>query len=224
MWDTQAWQQVLQLDTPLSVIAFAPDSRTLAVAQNKIITLHDLFSSTKPFSFDTPQQPQSMTFSPNGEILATSIRGEIAFWNVADGSKTRSLAVPDGTQPDNLTFSPDGRHLVAKNTITRTSVYVWPLANQAFPLKLTTSDDPHSRWVFAPDSSTLAIGLDEERIGRSKAKGRVELWTLDPAPTLYKTLTTRGLYRDPNPLAFSSDGSLLAVAGRYEIYVFEVRE
>lgn len=224
VWDTQDWQVALQVDQSLSRIAFSPDSRTLAgVDENGIIHLWDLVSGTEQFSFDTLQRPKSMAFAPDGKELATAVGSDIFFWNVTDGSQTRSLVGPTNAYLEKLTFSPDGRHLVVQDTGKCDCVYIWQSSGQSPPIALTAASDRHSRWTFSPDGRMLAIGLDEGDSGLLARKGRVELWTLDPVPTLYKTITIRGLDYDPNPLVFSSDGGLLAVAGSSETYVFRVR-
>ncbi len=223
VWDTQDWQSVLQLEAS-SLLAFSPDNPTrAAIAQDTMISLWSLDSATRQFSFSIPQKPQAIVLEPGGSEVAIAVGNEISFWNISNGSPTRSFTTPESTSLNRLAFSPDGRYLAAQDKDMQRSIYVWPMWEQAMPLKFPTSENLYrTQWAFSPDSSMLAIGSGENIMDHHKARGQVELWMLGHKPTLYKTMTIRDMRYDQPSLVFSSDSTLLAVADAFETSIFRV--
>jgi len=104
-------------------------------------------------------QVYGLTFSPNGEFLATASYGENAtrLWSTASGELIAAL---DGIAPE---FSPDGQVLM---TVSNKTVKLWSSTGK---LKLTLSghDGNITAATFSPDGTQLATGSED---------GTVKVW------------------------------------------------
>ncbi len=90
------------------LMAFSPDSQTLATAEGNAVCLWNVATAkAKPPSVP-PLRPSNVTFSPDGKTLAGVAKDEIRLWDAATGKDLRRL------QPgwvDCLAYSPDGKTL-----------------------------------------------------------------------------------------------------------------
>ncbi len=92
-------------------LAFAPDSRVLAVAQeDTTISLWDVPGRQKIRTLDKHTKPATrLAFSPDGATLASaSSEGTIVLWDHANGSPRRSIDA-HAKEIHSLAFSPDGQ-------------------------------------------------------------------------------------------------------------------
>jgi WD40 repeat protein len=144
-----------------------------------------------------PAQVQSVTFSPNGAILASSSMEEVRLWNAQDGQPLQTLHVPGGWVTD-AAFSPDGSLLATFSGDGQ--VRLWR-ASDGSPIEVQMSS-PEAGWegalAFSPDGSTLALGTHLS----------VLVWKI-PEGSLMQTLSLSAPVVATS-VAFSPDGSLLA--------------
>jgi len=151
----------------------------------------------------------SMTFSPDGKILASagSFDRAVFLWDVDINSPTfeKPLVKPILGHTDSVesvAFSPDGK-TIASGSWDKT-IRLWNVKNgQPIGEPLTG----HTNWVtsvaFSPDGRTLASGSLQE----------IRLWDIDPnSPTYKKPLgqPLSGPSNWVNNLLFSPDGEVLA--------------
>jgi WD40 repeat protein len=142
----------------------------------------------------------SVSFSPNGKLLATSdTDGEIHVWQVVDAQPLVTFkGHTDWVQ--SIVFSPDGQILASGSG--DSTIRLWDV-NTGCCLKILQG---HEDWiwsiVFSPDGQTLASGSADKTI---------KLWDIVTGQCL-KTLEghTDWVYS----VAFSSDGQILASASQ----------
>ena len=118
----------------------------------------------------------SVSFSPNGELIATSSRtGTVKLWN-KHGQKLKSLK----GESDNvssisfISFSPDSRMIAAASK--DGTVKLWDIESEEFKILRG-----HSDWVysvsFSPDGETIASGSKDNTVRLWNREGK-ELKTL----------------------------------------------
>ncbi|WND23064.1 hypothetical protein RI060_39525 [Streptomyces janthinus] len=155
---------------PVRTLAFAPDSRTLAVAHvrtghEQVKLLDAATGRTQRTIKPSAGSLLSLAFSPDGHTLATtgSPKGAVKTWNARTGQLQDSFSVSG--EVGALAFSSDGRTLAASN---ERGVHLWDLATSQIRRTLPTRS-PAAAVTFGPDGRTLAIS----------AGSSVEVWNVD---------------------------------------------
>jgi WD40 repeat protein len=118
LWDVATWQHVATLRSrtdEILCLAFAPDSRTLAVGEAEgTLRLWDVNRKQEIGSRKThASHIESVTFSPDGRRLASSGTDSLVkLWDVALLQEVVGLSGHDGPV-NSLAFSPDGNMLAS---------------------------------------------------------------------------------------------------------------
>jgi WD40 repeat protein len=162
-------------------IAFSPDSKTLALAADRGVTLWDVddgrvidqLRAHKDFVFGA-------AFSPDGTKLATASRdGAVILWDVAE---RRQIGVPmlRRTTVYSVAFSPDGKTLAAAGD--DHLVQLWDVATHR-PLGAPVAGHKGTVFgvAFSPDGRTLASGSID---------GDVRVWRNYPLESAVNRLCT----------------------------------
>jgi len=182
---------------PPRLLAFSPDSSTLACSTLDSLIMWDMEKQRK--RFERKIAALSMAFSPNGATLVVSGR-EIAFLDARTGEQTATLkGHRDGTT--GIAFSPDGRLLATGGM--DGMVRVGDLTTKK--LVRTLEHQAQVRGVaFSPDGETVATVA----WGEPQAPRGIYLWNVRTGNkiNMMKCQTEKNL-------AFSPDGLVLAVDG-----------
>jgi WD40 repeat protein/serine/threonine protein kinase len=104
-------------------LVFSPDGKLLAVARKEDVWVHRVADGKLIYSIDAKTKPrsESVTFSPDGTLIATSGGGgTVRIWRASDGQELRILSDRDILR--SLLFSPDGSKLVA---VGASGIMVW---------------------------------------------------------------------------------------------------
>src|SRR5207245_2562326 len=143
--------------------AFAPDSKTLAIASaDGTASLWDAATGQLRAALNDAQEP--FAFSPDSKTLATFMGLDdngnsigVQLWDAASGQLKSMLRGAGGP----LAFSPEGRTLATEGDAH--TVWLWDVASRQ--IKTTFDYDPENyiaslhRIAFSPDGRTLAIGV-----------------------------------------------------------------
>ena len=189
---------------PVSTIAVSPDSRALACAcYGGSVRMWDLPTQVEVLSLGTTGKlPTTMTFSPDGKMLAWGTHGlpgltegEVHLLDVSSGQLSAMVpSVP--TYLSFLAFSPDGTKLLASCHNLGFSV-IWTLPGGKESRRL----DDLTCALFSPDSKLVA-GIDR--------KGGLALCNTASGSQRF---TLRGYTAPIGWLDFSPDGTTLASGG-----------
>ncbi|HEV2971475.1 MAG TPA: M56 family metallopeptidase, partial [Pirellulales bacterium] len=166
---------------PVWAFVFSPDGATVAVVNGnhdfKKVYLFDAVKRQIVRTFGAPGGEdwgeRSLTFSPDGKMLATSIShgsagGGVALWDVSSGRLVRRLQGLFGDAYF-LTFSPNGRQLAASCEWNST-MCVWNLdTGEPLVSQLAAHVQPPNSIRFLPDDQRLVTAGDD---------GTIRIWNL----------------------------------------------
>ncbi len=160
--------------------------------------------------------PGAAAFSPDGQILASSGGYQsVRLWSVRDGQLVRAIKLGDQDElPTHLVFSPDGHYLAGsgdeyrdQHTVSHTSVEVWDVTNGQ---QVRFLDSMGSAIAFAPNGFQLVSG---------RGDGKVFLYDLRTGQTAWTATVGNAV----QAVAFSPDGSLLAVDGGGTVQILDAQ-
>ncbi|MCX5257815.1 helix-turn-helix domain-containing protein [Streptomyces canus] len=207
----------IEVGYALPLMAFSPDGKTLAygvsapgrVAWTQSLTLWDLALGRLRTRLDlAPSSPgmaaARIALGPGGRTLV-AVRQQFEGWNseVWDTASRRRTAVLGDVDPTALALRPDGRLLVGGDHLAR-------LPSGPVTARQLSLGEEIEAVAFSADGSRVAVG---------DASGRVALWDgslshrLGVLPSLFLVTSATGSPQVVSALAFSPDGSTLAVAG-----------
>ncbi len=190
-------------------IALAPGGRLVAAWWGEVVYLCDTQSGTERARLLVGRSGQNqLAFSPDGKLLATGIslggQNRIRIWDVAAGNERLALKQPGFV--DSLVFSGDGRRLATCNN---DGLHVW---NTITGAELCQARSERDAIALSPDGKVLASAA---------SNGTITLWD---AATLQKQAILKPARMSWNPtrLCYSPDGTVLVLAGRNDLVVWDV--
>lgn len=149
----------------------------------------------------------SVSFSPDGRILASDGGGSIILWDVKSGRQIRTF---DGDSP--VAFAPDGRTFAA--TSDKKNIKLWDIMNGKEVRTFKGHTSEVKSLAFNPDGTILASGgsdttfdTDGKRVEGGSSDTTVRLWDVQSGSV---THILRGHTADVGCLEFSDDGTILA--------------
>jgi WD40 repeat protein len=175
-------------------VTFSPDGQTLATWSEDGVRLWRVSDGTLLRTLEA-SQVTSMSFSPDGQILATGGWDEsfVRLWRVSDGTLLRTL---EGSGRC-VTFSPDGQ-MLASGSRDENIVRLWRVSDGTLLQELEGHKHPVASVAFSPDGQTLASGSSDLY---------VHLWRVSDGALLHKLF---GHSNSVLSVAFSPDGGTLA--------------
>ena len=208
----------------INEIAYSPDSTRLAVASSIGIWMYDTQTGEALDLLAPNTGVNSMSFSPDGQILATVNGGfRVHLRHATTGERLQTIRGVRRNRylfmPDNVVFSPDGNTLAvgcSDNSVFLSDVNTGKQLHTLIESGYGNGIKPSIS--FSPDGKILAshiwVYVDE------KAKRYLFLWDVNTGETLLQILT--GDTRTVSSISFSPDGSTLASGSGDEIRFWDV--
>ena len=192
-------------------ITYSPDGTQFAVAGSVGIWLYDVRSGEELDLFTTHIYVVSVSFSPDGSLLASGAggaEGTVHLWDVATG-QLKAVLEGHTKSVESVSFSPDGSLLVSGSR--DGTVRLWDVATGQLKTVLEANREFYSV-SFSPDGQTLASG----------GSGNNSLCLWDVATGQPKTIL-EGYKSYVKSVSFSPDGAILA-SGGYDrtVYLWDV--
>ena len=202
-----------------AAVAFSPDGKRLASISRGLarggrsvpgeVLIWDLSSGQPVLTLpgrterDGESGLANVTFSPDGQRLATSEGRIVRFWTAATGQEILTPRSLEGFVT-HMAYSPDGKRLAAAGQ--DGSVTIWDTATGEACLTLRGSTGTVRGLTFSPDGRRLVTAAGGTNKGGERLYNEVKLWD---ALTGQEILTLRG--RRPSIPAWRSiaaDGGL----------------
>lgn len=220
LWNLEDGQLLRSWNASAEQLAFAPNSKTLATANQAEIVLWSVTGEKQKTLAGPAMGARSLQFSPNGKTLVIGGSrklglGELWAWDLAANTNT-VMPLPDANGIDALAFSPDSTLLAAPKSNglfeKLPEIGIWEVASLR-PIS-TLRDEGAKGWIngltFSPDGKTLVSAHSGREIIAWDAKAG----TIQSVLIAYKP--TNGPPNNARNVAFSSDGqSLLITANKW---------
>jgi WD40 repeat protein len=205
--------------TAVTSLTYSPDGRAVAStgAGNEVIVWDPLTARPAQVLTAPTEQVQTVAFSPDGTTLYTSsLGGVLLAWDLTgDRSFGRRFAIGRGSPccrtvlppAPPLAVSPDGSTFAVRLGTSTVGLFSARTLQQRASFTIGPKGTMITALAWSPTQPVLAVA------GYS---GLVQLWRVDGAPRLARSLT--GLYLVPGApeaiqaLTFSPDGQLLAAS------------
>ncbi len=227
LWDVETREEISTLkghNETVSSLSFSSDGRILAAGGDKNIHLWDIKTKEKiltlkgnyEYSGDYNRWTQhfrSVSFSPNGKILASGgYNKNILLWDVEKGKEIGTLKGHNETV-SSLSFSPDGKILASGSngdvTIEQPQGEIFIPSSGKIKLwnveiekaTKTIYKTPGIFISFISNAKALAVNLNK----------RIEVWDVDTGEQI-KIISTLNIFGGHSVINFSPDGRFLARA------------
>jgi len=219
LWDVASGQEIQTWtghDDIVWNVAFSPDGGMLASASSDgTAKIWDWRKGDLLKSLEFPSEMVSVSFSPDGQILAVGGVDEpvnqirnAAIWTYRVGSWEPLVKYPEYWNITSMAYSPNGDVLVGGGTSRNVQVWRTGDSNPIFTLN-------HAHQVgkaaVSPDGSVVATSTCETVTNVDCTDGAIWLWDL-PTGRLLKKLT--GFPEIVVDVVFTPDGSTLIAASR----------
>ena len=210
----------------INEIAYSPDSMRLAAASSIGIWMYDTQTGEALALLAPNTGVNSMSFSPDGQILATVNGGfRVHLRHATTGERLQTIHGVGRSNylfmPDNVVFSPDGKILAVgsrSNALFLSDVNTGKQLHTLIESGYSNGTKPPIS--FSPDGKILASHIWEYVDG--EAKRYLFLWDVNTGETLLQKLTEDKLSFTVSSISFSPDGSMLAIGSGNEIRFWDV--
>ena len=118
----------------------------------------------------------SITVSPDGNIIATGLYGEIRLWNIEEPIPVDTIPQPKNSiKPYALAFSPCGKYIASgtwwQRGMEKMAIRLWEVA---------TGENIHTFWGHTTDVQSLAFSPDGMFLASGSFDGTILLWDVKP--------------------------------------------
>jgi serine/threonine protein kinase/WD40 repeat protein len=184
-------------------VIFSPDGKKLASSSGDgTVRLWDVASGNELKQLKSPDQAviASISFSPDGTLLAGAATNRMLLWQVDSSTMLRSFPAPANVRVEPVLFSPDGKWIAVGYT--NGDIGIWSFDNNAQPAR-TLHGHSDTVWSlqFSPDSQQLISGSKDQTI---------KIWDVANPTATGPLQTLSGHSGSVSTVRRSADGSTLA--------------
>lgn len=151
-----------------------------------------------------------LSFSPDGKHVATGNRnGQLWVWDMENGEQIMELEPPEVDMVRSIDYHPSGNLLAGLIWTDPGTVYIWDLETEEIVQEIELeilAGSTKSPFKFSPDGNIMAgyTQVDWDH--------KITLWNVEGGEVIAEFPFEKGI----NEIAFSPDGSLLAVGSLYQ--------
>lgn len=198
-------------EEPVDEVRFSPDGALMVSADDHTVRIWAVNTRSLQRTIDVPAS--NLTFSPGGTMFALTTVGGIVQLRSSGGEFLAELP-SQGHLATGVAFSPDGTLIATSDELGR--IHLWETASRQLLLSFCAA--PHGVVdslgaatpsvdivCYRPDGTHLAAVCNDQR-------GNVHLWAIDGAGPSARWVATAARDLTVFAMAFSPDGSLLAVS------------
>jgi WD40 repeat protein len=197
------------------VVRFSPDGKNLMWAgDDSVAFLNPAGTTLEKKQVLATRSIYAIALSPDGQTLASNEALDVHLRHFADGSLYADQ--PKMTAFGNVAFAPDGNSIAVgflDSSAEHSAALLWPVTSQGLKKSFDTSlNFAWSLVDFPPDGKTVALGVSREILIYNISDG-----------ALIRTVHS-GLGSDFSGMAFSGDGTLLAVSAGNTTKLIQVED
>ena len=160
-------------------LAFSPDSKRLVSgSRDKTTRLWDVEEGREiaMLPMNKPLITTALAYSPNGNMIAGVMFGEIRLWCAEKLIPLHIIPQPEDSQKlFTLTFSPCGRYITSgtwwQKGMEKMAIRLWDVAS---------GENIHTFWGHTTDVQSLAFSPDGKLLASGSFDGTILLWDLEP--------------------------------------------
>lgn len=210
IWDISKsrLRKIPSIEGTMSAIALAPDAETLACGNNdnEILIWHMVTDKSKIILKGHNYEIDQLSFSPDGEKLASSSWNSVHLWDVITGEHITTVT-QDVDIRYKIEFSQSADYLVYVNNESR--ILFWNTETRKIEKEIGKNLNSTNSIALSSDGKMLAISFRNDEI---------QIWDITTEKLLRTIQTTTRTYN----VVFSPDSQTLASCGE-DIYLWDVQ-
>jgi WD40 repeat protein len=175
LWDkaTGKEKRSFERSKTFGIIAFSPNGKSAAILDfwPPKVVLREMASGTESILTTEDETVQSLTFSPNSEILIIVTSGKTELWDIKTRKRKSGFEIGYITSD---TFTPDSSVIaaIAADQDKTTEIKLLHVATGKDLTTFKSKNENPTCLAFSPDGRTMAVGCQD---------GLVELWDVSGA-------------------------------------------
>lgn len=151
LWDLTTGKSVrkIELETPMLVLAMAPDGKWLAASNgSSVLRIYEASTGKEVHNIRGKDPIQHLQFAADGALYVGGYSGEIQRWDAASGERTASWQAPGRFGVGQLMFPPQGKMLALGMQMD--AVQLWEVETGKLFSPKDLPADPISEVEFSP--------------------------------------------------------------------------
>ena len=149
-------------------VAISPDGTYIACGSDlhsniQLWNIKAAQATLKPLETFHLLDSGSLSFSPDGKYLASSVFSAIKLWNVETGEKIREFQGPLGFLESVIKLSPDGEYMIITGS-TNSTVQIWNVQTGEVALPFEGHTFGVTSTSFSPDGKYIVSGSHDHTI------------------------------------------------------------